>query len=435
MNRSLLLASGLALVAGTLSTHAAPWIEMIDPGYYVTDLSFDGSVAAGNIVGDGTYETFRWTALSGPVALGQASVPTIGVGGGSPDISYNGTRVSASILSSDWMLTLGCWDVQSGWTEAFPPAPPFVTVVDQAYGSAWGISGDGKQVVGYYYFNTGASPRVQTCSWSPDTGAIIDHQTSRGRANAASYDGSVVVGWEDSGLGPWIPTAWRGAVKYPLTSYGLGSTQAAAVNADGSVIVGNGPDEYGVMRAATIWRWNGVSYDTEVVGYLPDTVFASGSATFTSVSDDGSVAVGFNFWSLNPGAGGAAIYWSEATGLISGEEYLSMLGLTVPDNIYLLDFESVSPDGSTIAAAGMRTDIGVYQSFLIHLNSPCAADLNHDGIVDDSDFVLFADAYNLLDCQDPAMASYCAADLNRDGVVDDADFVMFADAYNALLCP
>ena len=94
-----------------------------------------------------------------------------------------------------------------------------------------------------------------------------------------------------------------------------------------------------------------------------------------------------------------------------------------------------SPSGSTIRAAGMRTDIGVYQSFLIHLNSPCAADLNHDGIVDDSDFVLFADAYNLLDCQDPAMASYCAADLNRDGVVDDADFVMFADAYNALLCP
>ncbi len=67
--------------------------------------------------------------------------------------------------------------------------------------------------------------------------------------------------------------------------------------------------------------------------------------------------------------------------------------------------------------------------------SSCPADLNHDSVVDDADFVVFAAAYNILDCADPAMPAGCPADLNADQVVDDADFVIFVAAYNALLCP
>ena len=65
----------------------------------------------------------------------------------------------------------------------------------------------------------------------------------------------------------------------------------------------------------------------------------------------------------------------------------------------------------------------------------CAADLNCDQIVDDSDFVLFADGYNLLECGNPAMQAGCPADINADNFVDDSDFVAFADGYNALICP
>ncbi|MBX3379734.1 MAG: hypothetical protein KF805_06540 [Phycisphaeraceae bacterium] len=68
-------------------------------------------------------------------------------------------------------------------------------------------------------------------------------------------------------------------------------------------------------------------------------------------------------------------------------------------------------------------------------NAPCPGDLNNDGIVEDSDFVLFAAAYDLLDCADPNMAPGCPADLNGDGYVDDSDFVLFVAAYNELLCP
>lgn len=65
----------------------------------------------------------------------------------------------------------------------------------------------------------------------------------------------------------------------------------------------------------------------------------------------------------------------------------------------------------------------------------CPGDLNDDGFVDDSDFVVFVAAYNILDCSDPAMPEGCPADLNADGFVDDADFVIFVGAYNELVCP
>ncbi len=66
---------------------------------------------------------------------------------------------------------------------------------------------------------------------------------------------------------------------------------------------------------------------------------------------------------------------------------------------------------------------------------PCGGDLNADGFVDDDDFVLFAAAYSILDCADPAMPPGCPSDLDHDGFVDDSDFVLFAAAYESLLCP
>ncbi|MBS0190155.1 MAG: kelch repeat-containing protein [Phycisphaerales bacterium] len=66
--------------------------------------------------------------------------------------------------------------------------------------------------------------------------------------------------------------------------------------------------------------------------------------------------------------------------------------------------------------------------------SYCAADFTCDLQVDDSDFVAFANAYNLFFCTDPGMAAGCPADLNSDGIVDDSDFVLFADAYSQFLC-
>jgi len=74
-----------------------------------------------------------------------------------------------------------------------------------------------------------------------------------------------------------------------------------------------------------------------------------------------------------------------------------------------------------------------WYSALIFEWLPCPADLNGDTFVDDSDFVVFAAAYNELLC--PGNTAPCPADFNGDEMVEDADFVVFAAAYNELLCP
>lgn len=61
-------------------------------------------------------------------------------------------------------------------------------------------------------------------------------------------------------------------------------------------------------------------------------------------------------------------------------------------------------------------------------------DFNQDEIVDDADGAIFAAAYSLLDCEEPAMPAYCPADLNCDDLVDDADFAIFVIRYSNLAC-
>jgi len=64
----------------------------------------------------------------------------------------------------------------------------------------------------------------------------------------------------------------------------------------------------------------------------------------------------------------------------------------------------------------------------------CPADFNDDGMVDDADFTLFVEAYNILACASGTQIG-CPADLTNDGSVADDDFTVFVVAYNELLCP
>jgi hypothetical protein len=127
----------------------------------------------------------------------------------------------------------------------------------------------------------------------------------------------------------------------------------------------------------------------------------------------------------NPGPG-IVIDWF--TGSCGG----TLIGTGNPFNVtpaatttYYARARSTSDGETSIACA----------SVVVTVEQCCPADLNADTFVDDADFILFASAYNILDCTDPSMPSGCPADLNHDGFVDDADFGLFAVAYDALLCP
>lgn len=124
------------------------------------------------------------------------------------------------------------------------------------------------------------------------------------------------------------------------------------------------------------------------------------------------------------------------------------MGQTIREALYVDSL--VVPAGSRLNTAGIRVYArsavieGVVDrpSNILPLPPACDADLAVDSVVDDSDFEVFAGAYALVDCADPAMAPAsralrggCPADLDHDGLVDDADFTFFLSAYQALVCP
>jgi len=97
----------------------------------------------------------------------------------------------------------------------------------------------------------------------------------------------------------------------------------------------------------------------------------------------------------------------------------------------------VAFDG-TVRYQGFLDDIRFYARFLTdaELRSfACATDMNGDLLVDDTDFTIFIQQYNVLACEDPSMPFNCSADFNQDQLVDDTDFVIFVGEYNQLVCP
>jgi uncharacterized membrane protein len=412
------LTAALAMSALAGMAAAVPTVEFLPTGFLLTDLSQDGTIGAGNVKGDGSFETFRWTLEGGVRRLGRASVPALGIGGGSPDISYDGARISASIITADGMfLTQGLWDEEENWTETMPPLPPDGLVQDRTLGSAWGLSGDGETVTGFY---RGFNGRAFGSTWSSGTGMVHVSQVlgSSVRVDAASFDGSVVCGWEDL-LGPRLPTAWRNGVKFPLfDADGGGGGGAQDVTADGSVIVGSEYKESIITRVPTIWTWNGSSYDMQNFDFLPGTQINLGQAYLSTVSADGSIAGGSNVFTNNPGGHRAGIIWTPAGGVVNVVDFLDSIGIAgqVPANFEIREVSAISPDGNAIAVIGLLNDTFEFQTMIVYLNdeAPCAGDTNGDNIVN------FTDLNSVL-ASFGQSGEGLTGDVNGDGVVNFTD--------------
>ncbi len=412
-----LLSYALVIFAAAGAATAEPTIEFLPDGFILTDLSTEGAMGAGNVVGDGTYETFRWTRGGTIERLGRDTVIPIGVGAGTPDISHDGTRISASILSDDnQMMTWGVWDINDGWTQAMPPLPPGGVPLDSSFGSAWGLSGDGTTVAGFHWGVVSGFTKARASTWTSGTGVVDLEQVAdrSARVNAANFDGSVVVGWEERMDGVWRPTAWRNGAKFILQD-SLAFCEAGGVNSDGTVIVGSAYDEPAAIRSAARWVWNGSSYDMTILGYLPLTSPNFGEAFLESVTDDGNFAVGFNryFQNLSQIDG---LVWTPETGLMSGNAYVESIGLTaqMPADSTIIGMVSVSPDGAAVTGLIRNTRTGAIQSFVIYLDAACDGDTNGDNIVN------FTDLNGVLATYGQS-GEGIPGDVNGDGVVNFTD--------------
>ena len=97
-----------------------------------------------------------------------------------------------------------------------------------------------------------------------------------------------------------------------------------------------------------------------------------------------------------------------------------------PERIKIL-FCRYAPDGTLTGGSIFWDDVAFRQA--------CATDLNADGFVDDTDFVIFAQAYDSFTCPGtPLDGEGCPGDFNIDGFVDDTDFVIFAQSYDLFAC-
>jgi len=420
----------VALTAGLASGQAT--IEFLPPGYVLTGLATGGTTGAGNVTGDLTFETFRWTSTGGTERLGQATVPVLQVGAGTPDISYDGQSISASILSTDLLMTQGVWRSGIGWVETMPPPPATGQILGVEYGSAWGLSGDGQTVTGFHWGTVGMSTRARASKWSESNGMISLPQNDGrdARVNAANADGSVVVGWEARPDGNWRPTAWRDAAKITLEDT-LARCQAAAVNWDGSVIVGSSYDAPEFMREAARWVWNGGSYDMTLLGVLPGTQANFGEAMLTGVSGDGSLGVGWNRYSQGPASPITGIVWTPSGGLVNATDFIAGLGLAsaFTADMDIRQLSAVSPDGSAFTGWVWLSSTGEQQSFVIHITPPpCTGDANGDRVVN------FDDILSVLANFGIAGPPFVVGDSNGTGTSDFTDIITTLANFNGT-CP
>ncbi|MBC8366805.1 T9SS type A sorting domain-containing protein [bacterium] len=354
----------MAVVLLAASASAEVTFEYIGENIWGTSLSSDGSAVAGNT--EGVYETFRWTEETGVELLGRATSPYIGTGAGTPDISADGTRISATIITEDLLYaTQGRWTLGEGWQVTMPPLPPDGGSLDSSYGSAWGLSGDGETVTGFYWSPGHPQGIARPSAWNEIDGIVdVGTEFRSGRVNHANYDGTVLVGWDEATFGYWRPTVWMNGERSTLSIYEA-FTDASCVNDAGTVIGGYGYEDATMRFPAAVWRWDGATWIEELLGQLPGTVPYNGLTNVEDMTLDGGIMVGYNRF-VNPNLATGFI-WTEETGLIDVEDFLIDNGVVLEEDFNILTLSGISDNGRVLMGSGL-INVAPFtaKTFLIH---------------------------------------------------------------------
>jgi len=355
------LAACLTLTAG--AAFAVPTVAWTGANY-PSDISADGSVVVGNS-SDGTYETFRWTELTGAVMLG-GSTASIGTGAGIPEVSNDGQHVSATVIDPDsTRATQGIWTKGIGWEVSMPPIPPTGGPDDHSYGSAWGISGDGTTLTGLFWRYGQPDGSAHANSWNRITGVFTELPTPHNscRGNGISYDGSVVVGWSERTDGVWSPTVWENGGVEVIADTGW-FTEAKGVSDDGNTVWGNTHDPLTNQTSATIWKRTDSGWDENILGVLPGTAPNYGEAFVLDLAEIGNIAVGLNSFTWGNSTG---FVWTLNEGMVSAIDFFNAYGLTFDPNFVIDSLTGISHDGMKICGYGHDKSVfnGPPQGFVV----------------------------------------------------------------------
>ena len=313
-------------LAGTASGASFSVVYQIDYIYYVgpPSMSADGShlgyvVVAGSSAGDslghaGIGLTTPVFSADGSIAMGRY-IPYSGPYSGDSLLYRIEGSTETTVATGAWPVALsddgqryvGYLDASHPFVADYAPGPPGGTpLADLPSGAAaqpLDISGDGRVIVGFGGSATSGSDR-EAARWDA-TGAVtglgdLPGGAANSYANAASYDGTTIVGAGTSAAGVEA-VRWRNDV---IESLGLGAGSGAnAVSADGSRIVGI-LGVGGSNRTAFYLDEGGTAVDLEALlqneilgaGFVPATV----DLTPTEISADGTIIAGYGTGAIDP---------------------------------------------------------------------------------------------------------------------------------------
>ncbi len=326
----------------------------VGPAHTVFSLSADGSVAAG----DRPDGFFHWTPAGGVTFIGGNSA-SAGLGhGGDADLSEDGTLLSGnSNPAGSETSEMSLYDIAAGtWT----PLGSLGASSGVEASSSWGISGDGRSLVGLGWINGGTAHAIQ---WKEggsvqDIGSTTPGMSSR--ANETDYDGNVVVGWQDDEVGGRQGAVWVDGEQSKLFYEGQPVGEASDITSDGKLVVGQGG--YGTLDQP--WLYNTETGAIELLGMLnKDMTFPNRAST--GISDDGRTIVGYerDFFGFPPVQDGTI--WREGIGLRDLTHYALSIGVPLPEGVELSLPLAISGDGRVIAGLDNQ-----YNGFVIQVPEP-----------------------------------------------------------------
>jgi uncharacterized membrane protein len=313
-------------------------------------VSADGST----VIGNSSYPVgpFYWTQASGVVRLPIANTNgTDSVSG----VSGNGSVIVGTIV--------GASEKAFSWTSSGGAVtPPALSSGTSSTANA--ISEDGSTIAGdiqegniYGYQLTGTTLDV-----FPQKPPVTDYGTE---VTSMSANGAVIAGWYfGAASGSEYAFQWSNGTFIPIPDTTV-SSRAAAVSADGSVVVGQLNYE-STDPLAFSWTQGNVPTDLP----LPSGFTTSAA---TGVSNNGSAIVGYMAAGTNFGGlvSQTACIWDQNQVAQSLKQVLTTdYGLgTALAGWTLFDAKAITPDGKTIVGTGIDPR-GYGESWIVHLNSP-----------------------------------------------------------------
>jgi probable HAF family extracellular repeat protein len=334
-------------------------------------VSPDGSTVVGRSSSASGDEAFRWTSAEGMIGLGDLP------GGISSSRAWDS--------STDGSVIAGVGSSASGgeafrWTAGGGMVGLGDLPGDVFFSEGLGISADGAVVVGESRSASGA----QAFRWTSGGGMVGLGDLPGGSFNSqswsSSHDGSVVVGcgtsFSDLCGEAFRWTAGGGMVGLGDLPGGSFYSQAYDVSADGSVVVGSGYSASGKEA----FRWD---VGADGIAHTPDDVMiglgdlAGGifSSQAYAISADGSVVVGRG----NSASGDEAFIWDATNGVRELHQVLVDLGLDL-SGWTLTEATAISDDGLTMVGYGTNPS-GNTEAWIATIPEPSTALLVALGLV------------------------------------------------------